>query len=169
LTSTPENQVFKFKSPDDSPGFLLWQFSNLWQRKMNAGLNPLGLTHVQFVLLAGLIWLNQSQETVTQTKLAAHAKTDIMMTSKVLRSLEKRGLLKREPNLKDTRAKSLTITQKGYELTLEAIKVVDQIDNKFFSALEQQLENFNQSLRSIRDSNKLEDKLESEGWDIPDY
>jgi DNA-binding MarR family transcriptional regulator len=163
---TPKNQVFQFKTPDDSPGFLLWQVSNLWQRKMNAELNHLGLTHVQFVLLAGLVWLNQSQETVTQAKLAAHAKTDIMMTSKVLRALENRGLLTREPNTKDTRSKSLTITQKGYELTIAATKVVDQIDHKFFSALEKQLGNFNQNLRSIRDSSKLEDQLESEGWEI---
>lgn len=168
MTSTPKNEVFPFKSPDNSPGFLLWQVSNLWQKKMNADLNPLGLTHVQFVLLAGLVWLNQSQETVTQAKLAAHAKTDIMMTSKVLRSLENRGLLKREPNPKDSRSNLLTITQKGYDLTVEAINIVDQIDKKFFSALEKELGNFNQNLRSIRDTSKLEDRLESEGWEIPE-
>lgn len=51
-------QNFQFASPDDSPGFLLWQVSNLWQRKMKAELSDLGLTHVQFVLLAGIVWLN---------------------------------------------------------------------------------------------------------------
>jgi hypothetical protein len=45
---------------------------------MKAGLSGLELTHVQFVLLAGIVWLNQQGESVTKAKLAAHAKTDIM-------------------------------------------------------------------------------------------
>jgi DNA-binding MarR family transcriptional regulator len=149
MISTPKNQVFQFETPDDSSGFLLWQVSNLWQRKMNAGLNELGLTHVQFVLLAGIVWLTQDKETITQAKLAAHAKTDIMMTSKVLRALEQRGLIRRETDAKDTRAKSLSITSEGYNLTLEAIKVVDKIDNDFFSTLGQDVGDFNKHLLSI--------------------
>jgi DNA-binding MarR family transcriptional regulator len=157
----PENQVFQFESPDDSPGFLLWQVSNFWQRKMNTGLSHLGLTHVQFILLAGIIWLSQGKETVTQARLAAHAKTDIMMTSKVLRALEQRDLIKRETDAKDTRAKSLTITKQGYELTIEAIKIVDKIDHDFFIALGQGLGDFNQHLQSIIDGSK---SCEMAGW-----
>ena len=153
MTLLGKNQIFPFESPDDSPGFLLWQVSNLWQRKMNAGLSVLGLTHVQFVLLAGLIWLSQEKETVTQSMLAAHAKADIMMTSKVLRVLEQKGLIKRETDVKDTRAKSLTITKQGYELTLEAIKLVEQIDHDFFNALGQNLTDINKNLQVIRDAN----------------
>ncbi|MBD2386822.1 MarR family winged helix-turn-helix transcriptional regulator [Cylindrospermum sp. FACHB-282] len=157
----PNNQVFQFESPDDSPGFLLWQVSNFWQRKMNNGLSHLGLTHVQFVLLAGIIWLSQGEETVTQARLAAHAKTDIMMTSKVLRALEQRCLIKRETDAKDTRAKALSITNKGYELTIEAIKIVNKIDHDFFSALGQQAGDFNQHLQSIIDGTK---PCEMAGW-----
>ena len=154
MTIPEKNQVFQFESPDDSPGFSLWQVSNLWQRKMNAGLNHLGLTHVQFVLLAGIVWLCQGEETVTQARLAAHSKTDIMMTSKVLRALEQRGLIRRETDTKDTRAKSLTITQSGYDLTIEAIKVVDKIDNEFFSFLGQKVADFNKYLHLILASGK---------------
>ncbi len=149
MTRQPDNRIFPFESPDDSSGFLLWQVSNLWQRKMNAELSNLGLTHVQFVLLAGIVWLSSAKETITQARLAAHAKTDIMMTSKVLRALEKRGLVKRETDSRDTRAKSLTITSEGYELTLEAIKIVDKIDNDFFQSLGEQIGDFNHHLLSI--------------------
>jgi DNA-binding MarR family transcriptional regulator len=149
LNSPRTNQVFQFESPDNSPGFLLWQVSNLWQRKMNSGLSKLGLTHVQFVLLAGIIWLSENQESVTQAKLAAHAKTDIMMTSKVLRALEQRGLIKRETDSKDTRAKSLTVTKEGYDLTAAAIHIVDRIDNDFFSGLREQVTDFNSHLLKI--------------------
>ncbi len=154
MNVTHQNTVFQFQSPDDSPGFLLWQVSNLWQRKMNAGLNQLGLTHVQFVLLAGIIWLSQAEETITQARLAAHAKTDIMMTSKVLRALEKRGLIKRETNSKDTRSKSLKITPEGYEITVSATQIVDAIDRNFFGILDNHIHEFNEHLVSIVNANK---------------
>ena len=44
--------------PDDSPGFLLWHVTLRWQRDIAAALAPMGLTHVQFVLLATCWWLN---------------------------------------------------------------------------------------------------------------
>lgn len=154
MNLTHQNTVIHFESPDDSPGFLLWQVSNLWQRKMNAGLNHLGLTHVQFVLLAGIVWLSQKEETITQARLAAHAKTDIMMTSKVLRALEKRGLIKRETNSKDTRAKSLKITPEGYELTVAANQIVDSIDRTFFSILETHIQDFNSYLINVVNASK---------------
>ncbi|BAZ39684.1 putative HTH-type transcriptional regulator Rv2887 [Calothrix sp. NIES-4101] len=153
-SSSKNNQIFQFESPDHSPGFLLWQVSNLWQRKMNSGLSKLGLTHVQFVLLAGIIWLNQGQETVTQAKLAAHAKTDIMMTSKVLRALEQRGLVKREIDAKDTRAKSLTVTQEGEDLAVAAIHIVNRIDHDFFSTLEGAVTDFNAHLLKILEASR---------------
>jgi DNA-binding MarR family transcriptional regulator len=153
-SSRTNNQIFQFESPDNSPGFLLWQVSNLWQRKMNSGLSKLGLTHVQFVLLAGIVWLSKGQETVTQAKLASHAKTDIMMTSKVIRALEQRGLVKREVDSKDTRAKSLTITPEGHDLTVAAIHIVDRIDNDFFSTLDEHRADLNSHLLKILNSSR---------------
>lgn len=149
-----QEQIFQFASPDDSPGFLLWQVSNLWQRKMKAGLSSLGLTHVQFVLLAGIVWLNQQDESVTQAALAAHAKTDVMMTSKVLRTLEQKNLVKRETHTTDTRAKSLTTTNQGYQLFKEAIRIVDRIDNEFFEVPDCQLKDFNSCLQAVLALNK---------------
>jgi len=142
-------QIFQFASPDDSPGFLLWQVSNLWQRKMKAGLSGLELTHVQFVLLAGIVWLNQQGESVTQAKLAAHAKTDIMMTSKVLRTLEQKGLVERKPHTTDTRAKSLTTTVEGYQLFRKAIRIVDRIDNEFFEVSGCEIKDFISCLQAV--------------------
>ena len=61
---------------------------------MVAALRPLGLTHVQFVLLASTWWLTDvAHETVTQRRVAEHAGTDATMTSQVLRALEARGLV----------------------------------------------------------------------------
>ena len=81
----PEAMHSRFTSAGESPGFLLWRISNAWQQRQRAALLPLGLTHVQFVLLASLVWLTQHGRTVTQTDLAEQAQTDPMMTSQVVR------------------------------------------------------------------------------------
>ena len=46
------SKISQFSEPEHSPGFLLWQVSSLWRRKIETALYPLGITHVQFVLLA---------------------------------------------------------------------------------------------------------------------
>ena len=50
--------------------------------------------------------MNQSGEPVTQARLASYAHLDIMMTSQVLRTLEKKRLLERASHPTDHRAKA---------------------------------------------------------------
>ena len=123
---------FWLEKPEESAGFLLWQITNLWQRKMNSALKKLDLTHVQFVLLAVIAWLERFDEPITQVRLAKHAKTNIMMTSKVIGTLEKKDLVIREECRTDTRAKCLSLTKKGLKKVEEAIPVVKGVDEGFF-------------------------------------
>jgi DNA-binding MarR family transcriptional regulator len=118
--------------PNDSPGFLLWHATLRWQRGIAQALAPLGLTHVQFVLLACTWWLNEQGERPTQVAVAAQAGTDVKMTSQVLRNLERKGLVEREVDETDTRARRLRVTQRGAELAPRAIAVVEQVDADFF-------------------------------------
>ncbi|MCA2223367.1 MarR family winged helix-turn-helix transcriptional regulator [Nonomuraea aurantiaca] len=118
--------------PGESPGFLLWHATLRWQRAIAAALAPLGLTHVQFVLLACMWWLNTHEEQPNQLALARQAGTDVKMTSQALRALEKKGLIEREVDPADTRAKRLRVTAAGAELAPRAIAVVEQVDADFF-------------------------------------
>src|SRR5256885_15494596 len=81
--------------PAASPGFLLWHVTHAWQRAVAAALAPLELTHVQFVLLACLWWLEEQGCTPNQLQLARQAGTDAKMTSQVVRKLEAKGLIER--------------------------------------------------------------------------
>jgi DNA-binding MarR family transcriptional regulator len=121
--------------PNDSPGFLLWHATLRWQRGIAQALGPLDLTHVQFVLLACTWWLNEQGERPTQIALAAQAGTDVKMTSQVVRSLERKGLVKREVDALDTRARRLQVTKRGRELAPRAIAIVEQVDADFFADL----------------------------------
>ncbi len=125
----------RYAEATDSPGLLLWQVTNLWQRRQRAALKEMDLTHVQFVLLASLAWLSQNAEPVTQARVAEHAKTDAVMTSEVLRTLQRKGLVERRPHPEDTRAKSLKPTPKGTEVVRRAVKLVEQTDQEFFAPL----------------------------------
>ncbi|HEV2027958.1 MAG TPA: MarR family transcriptional regulator [Candidatus Dormibacteraeota bacterium] len=120
--------------PDESPGFLLWRVTLRWQRAMVGALRPLGLTHVQFVLLASAWWLTRvAGEKPSQRRLAEHAATDPMMTSQVLRVLESRGLVTREADPNDSRALRLAVTERGARLAQEAVRVVEAADAEFFA------------------------------------
>jgi MarR family transcriptional regulator, transcriptional regulator for hemolysin len=123
---------FWYEKPEESVGFLLWQITNLWQRKMNSALKELDLTHVQFALLAGVAWLERFEKPITQVRLAKYANTNIMMTSKVIRTLEKKGLILRDECEADTRAKCVSLTKEGIQRFEKALNIVRAVDEKFF-------------------------------------
>jgi DNA-binding MarR family transcriptional regulator len=124
--------------PNDSPGFLLWHATLRWQRGIARALAPLDLTHVQFVLLACTWWLNEQGDRPNQVAVAAQAGTDIKMTSQVLRSLERKGLVEREVDAADTRARRLRVTRRGAALARRAIAVVEDVDARFFAEVPEQ-------------------------------
>jgi len=121
--------------PEDSPGFLLWHVTLRWQREVAAALAPLGLTHVQFVLLASTWWLNAHGEQPSQAALAAHAGTDVKMTSQVIRTLEHNGLVTRDVDVADTRARRLVVTRAGKALAPRAIEAVEAVDRALLEPL----------------------------------
>ena len=123
------------EGPEDSPGFLLWTITLDWQRRVTAALDPLGLTHVQFVLLASLHWLTMDPAGAppSQRQLAEHAGTDIAMTSTVLRVLERHKLIERRTDPSDARVRRLTPTRAGRELAVVAMKIVEAVDHDFFA------------------------------------
>ena len=121
--------------PAESPGFLLWHATLRWQREIARALTPLGLTHVQFVLLASAWWLNQQGEEPSQVALAAFAGTDVKMTSQVIRSLERKGLVERDVDVSDTRARRLRVSRQGARLAPRAIATVEKVDADFFEGV----------------------------------
>jgi DNA-binding MarR family transcriptional regulator len=122
----------QLKEPENYPGFLLWQTSNVWQRNMKNTLKPFKITFTQFVILTSLIYLAKQNEKINQKQLARHAKLDIMTTSDVLRTLENKKMVTRVSNPDDRRHNSLKITERGEKIIFEVYNYVNESDNKFF-------------------------------------
>lgn len=120
--------------PSASPGFLLWRISNAWQREQRAALQPLGITHTQFVMLAVVTWFS-SKEPLTQAQLAHLTGSDPMTTSQTVRTLIANGLLERSMHPTDSRAKMITVTFAGRELACQSVLIVEEVDRQFFAAL----------------------------------
>lgn len=125
---------FKFKQPENSPGLLLWQLSNQWQRLQRQALAKLALTHAQFVVLASVLWLSSLPDnTVTQKQVSEFSKIDKMSMSDLITTLLRKKMLDRTSHKLDKRAYSLALTDKGRRSVLKAIPIVEGIDAEFFS------------------------------------
>lgn len=139
----------RFERADDSPGFLLWQLTHLWQQRIRSALAPLSITHVQFVLLTSIAWLTASEVLVSQVILSRHAHTDIMMTSEVVRTLEEKGLVTRAVHPLDPRARVVSLTAEGQHVAQRAVALVEAVDEQFFKDLGEQAPSFVQSMQQL--------------------
>ena len=126
----------RVEAPAETPGFLLWRVSNAWQRALRGALQPFGITHAQFVVLATLNWAGDAA--AKQHEIAGMAGMDPMTTSQVARSLERRDLVRRQPHPDDGRAFSLALTQKGRRTVTRALPAVEEVETTFFGPVVRQ-------------------------------
>jgi len=124
----------RFQGPESSPGLLLWRSTLAWQRDVAAALDPLGLTHSQFVLLACAWWLEAHGGAGTQVMIAAQAGMDVKTASQVLRRLEAAGYVSRQQPPGDARARIVSTTAAGREMGDRALSAVEAVDEAYFAS-----------------------------------
>lgn len=137
------------KQSQTTKGFALWQLSNQWQRGINNVLKSYDLTHVQYILIEGTIQLSEIYNNVTQNNIANHANANTMMTSKVLRSLQDKGLIIRKDHETDSRANVIDVTKEGRSLYRKVSKSVKVYDDQFFSSLGSKINTFFSTVESL--------------------
>jgi DNA-binding MarR family transcriptional regulator len=131
MSSSPEPAPGP-RGPLLSPTFWLHHAALAVVQEAEARLRPIGLTYPQFSLLGAVSWLVQQGGPPTQQDVARFSGADRMMTSKVLRALEARGLVTREPDPDDGRAVRLRLTRAGQAAVHRAVRVVAEVDAEFF-------------------------------------
>lgn len=144
------DSAFGFESPEDSPGFLLWQTTITWQRLIKKALDIHNISHAQFVIMAVLLWFEEHHQNSTQIAIARLSKLDKMTVSKSLKKLVGQGYMSREESHKDTRAKWVTLTPDGKKLVSNLIPIVERIDDQFFSVVDR-----NDQKKLLRIFNKI--------------
>lgn len=116
-----------------SPGFRLHHAALAWKQAFERRLRPLELTSTQFMLLSCVGWLaSTTGQPPTQQEAADFAGADRMMTSRVLSTLEERGLVERVADARDARLKRLRVTAAGGPLLRAGIKIAVDLDEELF-------------------------------------
>jgi DNA-binding MarR family transcriptional regulator len=135
------NLPFGFDRPEDSLGFLLWQTTMVWQRLIKKSLEPYGISHAQFVIMATLLWLDAHHYDTTQILIVNWTKLDKMTVSTSLKKLVHLGFVNRIEHATDTRAKKVSLTKKGTSMVNKLVPIVEAIDSQFFGEISQQEQN----------------------------
>lgn len=129
------SSAFQYEAADDSPGFLLWKVTTLWQQRLAAIFGKFKITQTQYAIMASLMWFEEHNEPVTQADLAEYTKIDKMTVSKAIRKLETVGFVSRQPSTTDARAMAVQFTDFGRSQIRQAIAAVETTDEEFFSCL----------------------------------
>lgn len=139
----------RYPDRERSPGYQLWLATNAWQRVLRAALEPLDLTHAQFITLATLAILGETSDCINQVQVARYGMLDENMTSQVIRSLERKGLVERLAHPDDGRARIIRLTSAGVEQLAEAKSLVVGKSLEFFAPLGDRREEFIDMLRTL--------------------
>ena len=122
-------------SPTDSPppstGYLLWHLSLRWRVALDRALAPLGLTSSQYGVLASLHGFSRAGSRPSQRELASISGLEPMHVSKLIRALERAGLVERTGNPDDTRAVQLQVTARGVEVVTAAREQVMELEDRY--------------------------------------
>lgn len=121
----------------------------MWQKTQKDALAPFNMTPVQFLLIAGLTELSVDNNTIKQSALAQYCRTDAMMTSQVIRTLEKRGFVQRAKHKEDGRAVAVQLTEFGQDQVAAATPAVSQADAQFFIGLGDRVDEFTDALAML--------------------
>jgi DNA-binding MarR family transcriptional regulator len=136
LEALPLDQLedaLRHHSAGTTPGFLLRHAALRWQRQVAAALDSMSLTHVQFLVLSSAWWLGREGSMPNQREVAAHAGLEPVLTSQVVRTLERAGHVTRDRDPRDARAVLVQVTQSGKDLARRCVVILDKLGEEFFA------------------------------------
>jgi DNA-binding MarR family transcriptional regulator len=121
--------------PPPSLGYLVWHLTLRWRAQLDRALAPLGLTSAQYAVLASLYGLSRGGARPSQRELADFAGLEPMHVSKLVRALQRAGLVERAGNPADTRAIQLSVTDRGVQVVTAARATVLELEEQRLAPL----------------------------------
>jgi DNA-binding MarR family transcriptional regulator len=116
-------------------GFLLWRVVMKWRAAVDRAVAPWGLTHAQYSLLASLYGLTGAGARPSQRELADYTGLDPVYVSRLVRALERAGLVSRTESTLDSRAFQLLITEYGVDVVRQAIVRVRDLQEELTASI----------------------------------
>lgn len=135
----------------------MWLLTNAWQRMLRRVLVPLGLTHVQYTVLASVAYLSRDERPVSQADVCRFGSMDRNMVSEVVRSLVARGLIERAAHPRDARALRLGLTAQGELAYAEARALVKPQAEGFYAPLGEEVGDLVRLLARLNEAQRLDD------------
>lgn len=118
-----------------TPAFLLWLVSTRWRTEVDRRLGRLGLTHAQYVVLTSLSQALATGRRPSQRHLADATGLDPLYVSKIVRQLDRAGLVERSTHPRDPRALEVRFTPEGEHRANRAAAIVAQLQDRFLAPL----------------------------------
>lgn len=116
-------------------GYFVWRLSLKWRSAVDRALAPLGLTHAQYTVLGSLYGFSRSSARPSQRELADRSGLEPMFVSKLVRAMERAGILERAGNPTDPRAVQVTLTRRGEQVAGEAVARVGALHDELMAPL----------------------------------
>jgi len=128
--------------PNAIPGFVLWQLTKLWQRRLSVCAKEFGIGGTELVVLGNAVRFHGLGHQPTQSMLTEITKVDRMTCSQTIRSLERKKLIKRLVATNDTRTFYVVPTKRGVEVADQALGKVIEAHTEFFAPLQNEMGQF---------------------------
>lgn len=134
---------------ENETGLLLWQTARQWEKIIRDTLARQEFSYLEYILLSRLITLEKKEKQITQVMLAQFTNSEIMLTSKAIRSLEEKGLVRRKKSNSDSRANLIVSTDKGSKKLDKIQKSVNETEQNFFAALDSKKSILSKNLHKV--------------------
>jgi DNA-binding MarR family transcriptional regulator len=118
-----------------TPGFLVWKLALRWRAAVDRAVAPFGLTQGQYSVLASLSGVARTGGRPSQRELADHTGLEVVHMSKLVRALERRGLVARTPDPDDARAVQLSLSDDGRAVARRAVAAVRALQDELTAPL----------------------------------
>ena len=129
-------------------GLLVWKTSNYWQSNLRKILNPFNISLSEYLILKSINNLQINNENIYQNQIANLIGFDISVTSVTLKLLEKKKYIIKHSD-KDIRKKIVVITEEGKLIFEKIDPLIDNVEEKIFSKLNNEIFNFKNSLKLL--------------------
>jgi DNA-binding MarR family transcriptional regulator len=123
-TTSQQNKDLAYKLSNNLAR-LLREFSRDFERRIYSELTSRGYSDIRAA--HGSVFANLGMGAVRVTELAERAQVTQQAMGKMLKELEQMGYITRDIDPEDKRAKEIKMTERGVDMTLESLQVVEEI------------------------------------------